>query len=85
MNTEKATKEKGNLPIFSVMRFYLSKIPLIVKLKFAIRISKAGYLHIPLLYFACGTDGFILDVIGLDLQVSWGNAVRKTRAEANCA
>jgi hypothetical protein len=85
MNTEKSNKKERKFAIFSVMRFFLSKIPLIIKLKFAIRISKAGYLHIPLLYFACGTDGFILDLLGIDLQVSWGDAARKTRAEANCA
>jgi hypothetical protein len=82
-NEQSNTTEKG-MAYYRLLCAFLSKIPLSVKLKFAIRISKAGYLHVPLLYFACGTDGFILHIIGIDLQVSWGDAVRKTRAEANC-
>ena len=40
-------------------------------------ISKAGYLHIPLLYFGSGSNGFILRFPFFDIEVSWGEASRK--------
>jgi len=42
-----------------------------------IMISKAGYLHIPLLYFGCGSNGFIIRFPFFDIEVSWGKAARK--------
>ncbi len=33
--------------------------------------SKAGYYHCPLLYFAFGRNGFTLTIIGLSLLVAW--------------
>lgn len=58
-------------------------IPLRVNVKRAIKISKAGYLHVPLLYFACGINGFLLDLIGISIEVSWGNAVKQYRNNKN--
>ena len=73
-------EESKRFGLNSIIRF-LNDIPLIVEFKLAIRVSDAGYLHIPLLYFACGSDGFIIDILGIDIQVSWGDAVRKTRTK----
>lgn len=36
-------------------------------------LSKAGYFHIPLLYFAFGRNGFSVCVACVSLTIGWGN------------
>lgn len=35
------------------------------------KLSKQGYRHFPILYFAYGTNGFILTLIGCSLTFKW--------------
>jgi hypothetical protein len=53
---------------------------MIVKFQRAWRISKGGYWHMPFLMFACGTNGFLIDILFVGVLISWGEAAKKQRA-----